>query len=383
MLIQRQSIPSLLPLLLGFLTPVGEKGPQATAREEQATLLQQAHSAEEQGLQDEAVRKFEAALEESPSSLEARLGYGRALAHLGRCDQATGVLANVEGTTEYRAEMETVLGVCYFRLHDYASAVAHLEQAARFAPHAKDSTIFLSRAYAASGRLRDAVKTLNLWLNQNGEDVDAFYWIGKFHEELAEQAYQRMVRRDPNHYLVHQLVADQYIYKKHYDQALLAIDRALSLAPHAPGLHYARGNVFWRQRSLDKAREELRIELKSNPYHAQANFLLGDIHVSLREPKEAIPYLQRAIAVNPTIWDAHRSLGRAFVMENRLEEAVQEFEIVVKADPAEDTIHGLLSNAYRRLGDRKKAEEEACIYQELNAARRRRVPKPTVEEPSR
>jgi tetratricopeptide (TPR) repeat protein len=334
-----------------------------------------------EGLQEEAVRKFEAALAESPTSLEARMGYGRALAALGRCEQAVKVLADVAGTKETRAAAEEVLGVCYFRLHDYVPALTHLEESVRLAPARKDSTIFLSRANAASGRLKDAVRTLKSWLKRNGDDVDVLYWIGKFNEELAELAYQRMVKANPNHYLVFLLQSEQYIWKKDYVRGLEAIDRAIALAPQAPGLHYTRANILWRQRSLEKAREDLEIELKSNPYHAQANFLLGDIHATMREPKSAIPYLERAVALDPRLWDAHRALGRSYIMENRLGEAIQHFQIVADANPTDATIHGLLSNAYRRMGDVEKAVEESRIFQKLSAERRERVPKPTIEEP--
>jgi tetratricopeptide (TPR) repeat protein len=349
--------------------------------EKQKAELAEAQSAEEQGLYEEAIRKYRAVLGKSPASAAARLGMGRSLARLGRCREAANVLEKTTGSARARGEGEKLLGICHFGLGEFDTASVHLAAAAKLAPRDKEARIYLSRAWAAAGRYEKAIRSLNSWLEQNGDDVDVLYWVGKFYDELAARAFDTMLALNPDHYLVHQLEGDQFTYRKDYKEALAAIDRAMAAAPNAPGLHYSRGNVFWRQRSLEKAREELEKELQINPNHAQANYLLGDIFVSLREPKEAIPYLQKAVSLNPEIWDAHRSLGRALVMENKFEAAVREFQIVAKANPTDDTIHGLLANAYRRLGNMDKAMEESRIFKELNAARRERVPKPTIEKP--
>lgn len=345
----------------------------------QQSKLAQAKSSEDQGLFEEAVDQYQAILKGISPSPQARMGLGRSWASLGRCDQAANAL---RGIVSRRAAAAAIIGICNFRVHDFGPAITHLEQSVRLAPAEKGSRIYLSRAYAARGRYNEAIATLKSWLARNGDDADVLYWIGKFYEGLASTTFQNMAEKHPNSYLVHQLEGEQYVDKKEYKKALEAFDRALVLAPDARGLHYWRGNVYWRQRSLRDAQVEFETELRSNPFHAQANYLLGDIYVTLREPDKAIPFLERAITLNPGIWDAHRSLGRAFVTNNRIQEAVREFQIVAKANPNDDTIHGLLSNAYRRLGDMASAIEEGKLYQKLNAARRARVPKPSVDNPA-
>jgi tetratricopeptide (TPR) repeat protein len=359
-----------LASLLPAMPPQGQSSSQ----------LAQAKAAEEHGQLEEAARLYRAILATAGSSSEARLGLGRSLAGLGRCDEAAQTLHGSTGPAARAGTAEDLLGVCYFRVRNYEKAILQLEQATRRAPKAKDPAIYLSRAYAAEGRRDKATAVLRSWLGRNGDDVDVLYWIGKFYEELAEITFDRMAAANPNSYLIYQLEAEQDITKKAYKKATEALERALALAPNAPGLHYWLGRVYWYQRILDKAQEELEKELRTNPYHAQANYLMGDVLVTLREPAKAIPYLERAVALNPGIWDAHRALGRAYVMQNKLEEGIREFRIVADANPTDDTIHGLLSNAYRRLGNNAMAQEEGKIYQKLNAERRERVPKPTIEE---
>ncbi|MBZ5561505.1 MAG: tetratricopeptide repeat protein [Acidobacteriia bacterium] len=339
--------------------------------------LVKAQALEEQGLFEEAAKEYQAILKSTPNSQEAQLGLGRSLANQGRCELSADAL---RGLLQRQAEAETVVGICFFRSHELGQAVTYLERAVRLAPAAKAPRIYLSRAYAGSGRSDQAIANLKTWLVRNGDDAEVLYWIGKFYEESAQATFDRMAQAHPNSYLLYELQGAQDLDKKEYQKAVAAIQRALAVAPDAPGLHYWLGNAYWHLRSLDKAQTELETELRTNPYHAQANYLLGDILVTLRDPQKAIPFLERAVALNPGIWDAHRALGRALVMQNKLAEAIREFQIVADANPRDETIHGLLSNAYRRSGNMTMAMQEQKLFEKLSAERLERVRKPTVDE---
>ena len=343
--------------------------------------LAKAKSAEADGRFEEAAQQYQAILKGTPSLVEARLGLGRSLANLAHCEEADKVLQGIAASSPLRPEAETVAGKCYFLTHDYQLAIFHLQEATRLEPKDKQPWVLLGRCYAEQGSQQQAIETLKRWLARNGDDVDVLFWVGKFYEGVAESTFEKMAEAHPDSYLIYQAQAEQYIDNKDYKKALEVLDRAEALAPDAPGLHYSRGEVYWSERALDKAQPELEKELRINPFHAQANWLLGDIYVSLRAPEKGIPFLERAVALNPSLWDAHRALGRALVMENKFQEAVAQFQMVAKANPDDDTIHGLLSNAYRRLGDLEKAKEEAEVFEKLNAARRARVPTPSVDSP--
>jgi len=365
--------------ILGFtLFCCGAPPALSVPSESPSSTISQARALEDEGLFDQAAIQYHLILKINPASQEARLGLGRSLANLGDCAQASEALKEM---LPGHSDAESILGVCYFRFHEYGVAIPHLEQAVRLAPAAKEPRIYLGRSYAGSDRNDEAISTLKSWLAHYGDDADVLYWIGKFYEGSAEATFEKMAQAHPNSYLVYQVQGEDYLEKREFPKAAKALERALALAPDTPGLHYWLGSAYWHSRSLDKAQVELEKELRSNPYHAQANYLLGDIFVTLRDPEKAIPLLERAVALNPSIWDAHRSLGRALVMTNKLPEAIREFQIVAEANPTEDTIHGLLSNAYRRSGNMPMAVQEAKLYEKLNTERQQHIPKPSKEEP--
>ncbi len=288
------------------------------------------------------------------------------------------MLRALAGAATRRAEAETVVGNCYFRMHRNQPAISHFEAAIKLDPKPKDSWIYLSRCYAGMGQQQRAIDTLKTWLTRNGNDPDVLFWIGSYYDDLAANTFEQMAEKHSDSYMVYLSQGEHYIERKDYAAARKALDRALALAPNAPGIHYTLGSLYWLSRDLEKAKQELETELRTNAHHAQANYLMGDIYVTQRDPQKAIPYLERALAANPKIWDAHRALGRALVLENKFEEGVREFQIVADANPTDDTIHGLLSNTYRRMGNLARAKEEGELFERLNAARRDRVPKPTV-----
>jgi len=187
--------------------------------------LPSARSLESQGDYVQAEQAYQAALQHSPDSREARLGLGRVLGKLGRCEEADRTL---EPLAEFsRGDVEAILGDCYFRTHNSDKAIAHLELARQLRPNSREASIKLGRAYASAGRNKEAINTWKSWLQQNPSDVDALYWIGSTYNSMAQNVSDEMERKDRDHYLVLELEGDQFRMKQDYEKALQAYQSAL------------------------------------------------------------------------------------------------------------------------------------------------------------
>jgi tetratricopeptide (TPR) repeat protein len=325
--------------------------------------LADAQALESQGAYQEAAQKYQAVLAQSPSSTEARLGVGRMRAKVGRCQDSEEALKPLAESR--RADVEQILGACYFRMHSFDQAIAHLQLASDLQPKDQEAWIDLGRAYASAGRNQEAIGTLKAWLAQNPHDPDALYWIGNIYNSMSQSVLDGMVAKDPDNYLVLELEGDQFRLKQDYAKALQAYQEALKAAPDAPGLHFNVGDVYYQTMKLPEASEQLEKELKINPYHPRANFELGDIDIKQGRVEDGMAYLQRALKIDPALTEAHRSLARGLLTQKRYEEAVRELLWVTKADPSDHTAHAMLAGAYRLMGRLKEAQQEAEVSQKL------------------
>ncbi|HEY6290031.1 MAG TPA: tetratricopeptide repeat protein [Terriglobia bacterium] len=281
------------------------------------------------------------------------------------CEEAAGPASDDQAIRQTPWKRETLIGTCYFRGHDFEPAVEYLKKAVQEAPGDKEATIFLGRAYASAGVPEEGIRILKNFQTRQGDDPDILYWIGAFYDQLAEQTYQTMAKSHPDSYLVLETQGDQFLQQQKYDEALRAYQKALSAAPSAPGVHFDVGNTYWRMAKLDQAAPELEAELRLNPDDAQANYELGDIAIKQGDVTGGLALLKKALALDPSLVEAHKSLGRGLLAERRYAEAVSEFSVVAKAQPADHTIHALLANAYQRMGLTKEAEAETRKYNEL------------------
>ena len=335
---------------------------KADAQHPQGTLAE-AQALESRGEYQEAVLKYQAALKASPSSREARLGAGRTLGKLGKCGESKTVLTSLSASAS--AEVEPILGACYFSLHDFDQAIAHLKLARAAAPQNQQVYLNLARAYSSAGRDREAIATLKAWLARHPQDPDALYWMGRIYDSMSQNVLEQMTAKDPNNYLVHELEGDQLRLKQDYPKALAAYQAALTANPDAPGLHFNVGDIYYRTLRYPEASEELAKELKINPYHSRANFELGDIQIKQGRVEEGMPFLERALKLDASLGEAHRSLARGLLAQKRYPEAVREIQWLIKSDPADHTAHAMLSGAYRQMGRMQEAQEEAEISQKL------------------
>ena len=335
----------------------------AFAQASSQSPLADAQSLEAHGEYKQAEEKYQAALKLSPSSQEARLGVGRTMAKRGQCQESEGVLKPLAGA--HRAEIEQILGGCYFYMHDFDRAVSHLNLARELAPKDQPVWITLGRAEASAGHNKEAISTLKTWLARNPQDPDALYWIGRIYNSMSQNVLDDMTAKDPSSYLVHELEGDQLRQKQDYDKALQAYQEGLKAAPDAPGLHFNVGDVYYQMLKYPEASEELQKELKINPYHALANFEVGDIDIKQGRIEDGMPYLERALKLDPNLAEAHRSLARGLLAEKHYEDAVHELLWLTKEDPSDHTAHAMLASAYRQMGKMKEAQEEAEISQKL------------------
>jgi tetratricopeptide (TPR) repeat protein len=260
-------------------------------------------------------------------------------------------------------------GVQLYRKRSLPEAVATLRRALQANPESLEARMYLARALVQEDRVPDALREVRVLLERFPADPEAHFQAGRLLQELAGSRFARLQRLAPDSAGSHELLGKYYEAQGRLQEALTEYSLALQRNQEGRGLHFLTGNVYWKLRKFDDALRELRSELALNPGHILANHKVGHIHVSRREAREAIPYLQRALGGDSSFLEAHRDLGRAFRLLERWEDALREFQFVAERRPEDDTIHFQMAGVYKSLGDEKRASTELETHERISRKR--------------
>lgn len=150
----------------------------------------------------------------------------------------------------------------------------------------------------------------------------------------ATSLYEDILRNFPNSFVALNSVGVEYMLNNNDDKALYYLNRSIQVSPGNYKGYYNRGLLFLKQHEARKALESFNAALSIYPYpkafigRGSAYHLLGDL------PK-AVADAQQVLANDPNNSKAHFILGNCYNDQNRLDEALQEYNTCLELNPDE------------------------------------------------
>ena len=140
----------------------------------------------------------------------------------------------------------------------------------------------------------------------------------------------------------------------------------------------ALANIYLNKGQYDEAIAEAKKDLDLNPNAAAANFFMGNYLNMAGKNEEAIPFLKKAIRLNPYPPSYYYvGLGRAYNALGRVDEAVVEFKKALKRQPNDFWAHIALVSSYCQQDRMDEARAEASEVLRINPKYSIRVVKGT------
>jgi tetratricopeptide (TPR) repeat protein len=135
-------------------------------------------------------------------------------------------------------------------------------------------------------------------------------------------------------------------------EAMREFDRALALDPEHTGAIDNIGMLLYRAGNVDEARARFEHALRIDPADAVAHNNLGGILTRTGRPRDAIPHLRLALALQPDAPKAkvHLNLGQALVADGAYEEGLAHLEQAVRSAPDDADARVALGGALVKLG---------------------------------
>jgi tetratricopeptide (TPR) repeat protein len=153
-------------------------------------------------------------------------------------------------------------------------------------------------------------------------------------------------------------------------EALRAADR---LEPDRPLTLAALGLALNARKLYSEARPLLERSLELDPDAVEAMAALAEAEVGTSDLARAEAQAQRVLQHSGRNATARLALGMVRMQQTRYEDARDELQAAIAAEPDAPRIHYQLSLALARIGDSEGSERERLMYQEKRAAAEARV----------
>lgn len=315
------------------------------------------------------------------------------------------------------AEGELQSGIALTRQGRFADAIAHFTAARGRVRETFALEFNLALCYVGMRRFAPAIEILtHIERAGHGAQVDnllAQAWIGNHQPDAAMKAFRGAASATPSDERLYLLVAEACFDAHEFDAGAKVLDIGLANLPDAPRLLFERGLLrsqlddvhaatdFERARKLAPGSDIAYIaaaeqallsgDVQATIRTARAGLAAGHEHYLLltilgeallragatpatpAEFTEARSALEKAVAARPGYSSAHVALGRVYLAEQRVLDAIAQLEAGRDLDPANRAVYAALATAYRRAGQPQKAQEALVMLADLNRQEAARV----------
>lgn len=271
------------------------------------------------------------------------LSEARALVDAGKLTDAEKLVRGYLEIHKNSADGHYLLGYVLFKKLDAKASLAEYTEAARYRrPTAHDLEV-VGGDYVLLHDYPDADKWFTQSVEWDPANWQALYYLGrtKYNENRFEEAAQIFSR----------CLASEPRSVKAEDNLGLSLE---ALGRTEEAITAYRNAISWEAGSSVP---------DSGPY-----LDLGALLAANDRSPEALPYLERALAIAPQEVRVHRELGKAYLHLNKLDEAEAELKKSIALAPEEAPTHFILAQLYRKRGWAEKARLEFERYTALAAS---------------
>lgn len=314
------------------------------------------------------------------------------------------------GRRDTFAETDLQRGIDLTRRGLFKEAIPLLVKVRVEVPEDYAAGVNLALCYLGIGEFKQAISTLSD-LRSSGHNTAvvnnllAQSYVGDGQAKSALQALEEASRQTPKDERLYAFVADACTDHYAYGVGLQVVDLGLQQLPGSARLHYERAVFLARLDRLAEANPEFELASKLAPGSDLAYLAL--IQQSLYEDKlpealslaregikaghrdyqmlsllgtvllhagaapgqpefvEARNALEASVVAQPSYSTSQIALGKLYLMDGRLRDAVVHLEIGRRLEPQNPSVYTSLAAVYRRLGERDKAQESLSVLSNL------------------
>jgi len=326
----------------------------------------------------EAIQILEKIVDRYPLETEAYTRLARLLYSEERPEETIAVVRRGLAVDPDYGDLYNVLGVCFLGLGRYDEAIAAHERYVQLAPNEPNAHDSLGMSFQQSGKYERAMAEYNaaLALDPEFEPAiihlgDVYFQQGRYREAVAQyQRYVQVTRSDTAKAIGYGSIAKVYASQHDYGRAEQAARNELKLE---------RGAV-WNSLLISMERGEtanaaaFKASLVRNvPYPGRGSrselrsydYYLGVLALRDQQSEQAIAHFKQVLHHLPPSSgiDLYEDcLANAYLQLSRVDEAILEYQRILRRNPNYPLAQYHLAQAYERKG---KAQEARSAYEQF------------------
>ena len=224
----------------------------------------------------------------------------------------------------------SLAGIAYARLGQSNRSVDDLRRATALAPDREEHWLNLTRELMGMSRYSEAIS-----------------------------AVQDGLAANPESYALHLRLGAADLSAGHYEEAETVFRNLVEAGDPLPTSYIGLAQVLLRTGRAEEAASELAAAQRKLGATFLISYFRGLSLDRVGKRWEAMSAFQEALRLNPGSAEAHLELGKTELAVGRVNAAIVELEEALRLSPGNVQSRRLLSQAYRRAGDTKRAADYA------------------------
>jgi tetratricopeptide (TPR) repeat protein len=206
-------------------------------------------------------------------------------------------------------------------------------------------------------------------------NLDILYHRARAHLLISKATYAAMFKLSPDSWRVHEVLGQVDAEAFREEDAIGEFQLAIRAAPKEPGLNEELGDVCWTAGKFKEADDAYSEEIQNDTANAIALYKLGSLRVTRGDASSGVPLLERALALDSTISDAHYYMGKGDVLLGKDDLAIEQFRLATNPQGTEDLrmmSWYQLAIRYRNLNRTEESSEALATFRQMKATRDQR-----------
>lgn len=292
----------------------------------------------EKGLLGEAMGSMEMAFKQYPFSANFLIKKAQILTILERLPEAETALDIAETLEPSNPDLHIAKGSILSKKRKHQEALKHFHEAQNLSENPIDVYPFIAFEYQCLGRFQDAIKYLDVFLNNEPEDDIAIFNIAYCFERLdayndAIDFFKNLIEKSPYCEITWYQLGLFYNKIKDFKQAIIALDYAILIDECFTAGYHEKARSLTQ---LGKTKEAINTYLLTFAFENATGYTylkIGLCYKELSSYKQAIRYFTKACHEDPQLSEAWMEIGLCYEATGSIEEALHNIKKAVNLSP--------------------------------------------------